>query len=369
MRKLLIAVALALASTPALAETQSSKQQRLARALSQFLPASQVQLLQPMIANALYYDTAAELLAVSPTEGVLGYAIDTDAGYLRTGSAWTPLPKAYTTHALLFAASPTEGTVAYAVDTNTSYLRSGSSWIPLDNQSIEWSMTFNEGASKGLTLQAITGATYSTTADAYNVVTYGAPPLKFHFVTNTTATGTITPAAEALGIDLNGGSPGDNDEWTATFGQLGSTGGPAIIGTSPAFKACAEISVHDVTGTDGLWVMVASAGTHVDLSSGDPNYASYCAIGLLTSGSVYVSDNTTGGTDTTDDVIDDGSPELCVLVSAAGVCTYTNEGVAPTVTDAHTLGDGVPHVMRIQGINTSDLMDDTHLKSASFLFQ
>jgi hypothetical protein len=87
------------------------------------------------------------------------------------------------------------------------------------------------------------------------------------------------------------------------------------------------------------------------------------------SGNIYVSDNTTGGTDTTQDWADDESHALCVLVSAAGACTYTIDGAAPTVTDAHTLGDGLNEVMRIQGINDSDIMDDTWLSAASFSLQ
>lgn len=92
MRKLLLVVVLALTGSHAHAESQSSKQQRLARALSQMLPASQVQLIQPMIANTLYYDTAAELLAATPPGGVWGYASDTHVMYYHTtGSTWVSL--------------------------------------------------------------------------------------------------------------------------------------------------------------------------------------------------------------------------------------------------------------------------------------
>lgn len=273
----------------------------------------------------------------------------------------------YKTEALRAADNQPEGVVGYTTSSNQFYGRQQDTWVPLGS-SLAWSMTFNEGASKGVSLIEQDGTAYSTTADATNVITYGYPPLKFAFATNTTATGTITPAAEALGLDLNGGSPGDNDEWTATFGNFLGTGGPAVIGTTPAFKFCATLSIHDVDGTDGLWVMLTSTGVHADLSSGDPNYTSYCGIGNV-SGSIYVSDNTTGGTDTTNTWADDASKELCVLASAAGACTYTIDSVAPTVTDAHTLGDGVPHVARIQGINATNLMDDTHVVAARWAFQ
>jgi hypothetical protein len=259
--------------------------------------------------------------STSYAEGTIAYALDTDTFYHYTEAVWVPLPKSFATNALLQASSEPEGVIAYAVDTNTSYLRSGSSWRPLDPRSIEWSMTFNEGASKGFVAAAeAAGAAYSTTPDALNYITYGYPPIRFTFVTNTTATGTVTPAAEALGIDLNAGSPGDNDEWTATFGTIDGTGGPAIIGTTPAFKFCATLSIHDVDGTDGLYVMVTSTGLHVDLSSADPNYTSYCAIGITGSSdpaTIFVSDNTTGGTDTTNTWANDASKEVCILVGGS----------------------------------------------------
>ena len=275
----------------------------------------------------------------------------------------------YATNAELQAATPAEGVIGYAQDTNTAYIRSASSWRPLDPYTIEWSMLFDEGASKGLVLAAeAAGAAYSTTADAMNYVRYGYPPIKFIFTTNTTAVGTITPAATAVGLDLNGGSPGDNDEWTATFGSVEGTGGPIIPGTTPAWKACATLKVADVSGTDGCYLEVTSAGLHVDLASGDPNYTSYAAIGLV-SGAIYVSDNTTGATDTTNTWADAASKALCILGSSAGVITYTINGVAPTATDAHTLGDGVPHVMRIQCINSTDIANTVEMTYAGITLQ
>lgn len=79
------------APTPA-ATTQATKQNQLAYVMtSQGFPASQVALFLGGTANVLYYDTAAELLAATPTEGKIGYAIDTNAFYLRAGAAWVGL--------------------------------------------------------------------------------------------------------------------------------------------------------------------------------------------------------------------------------------------------------------------------------------
>ena len=285
--------------------------------------------------------------------------------------------KRYVTKALMDAdTTRKEGVMAYCIDTNTTYVREGAlsgvpgagTWRPLDPRSIEWAMSFDEGASKGLALQALTQAAYSTTADAYNVITYGSPPVRFTFTTNTTATGTITPAATAVGIDLTGGSPGDNDEWTATWGQIVGTGGPLIPGTTPAWEACVTLKIEDVSGTDGCWLAVTSTGAHADLSSGDPNYTSYAAIGAV-SGAIYVSDHTTGGTDTTNTWADAAQKEICILGTAASVITYTIDGVAPSATDAHTLGDGVPHVMRVQCLNAGDIANKVELSAGHFALQ
>lgn len=276
--------------------------------------------------------------------------------------------KWYATNAELQAASPDEGNIGYAQDTNTTYVMVGTAWRPL-GATIEFNVDFDEGASKGLVLQALTGATYSTTADAYDMLGYaGTNRFTSLFTTNTTATGTITPAATAVGVDLNGGSPGDNDEWTWTMGSLNTTGGYIIPGTTPAWKACATIKIEDVSGSDGCYLEVTTAGTHVDLSSNDPNYGSYAAIGNV-SGTIYVSDNTTGPTSTTDTWADTATKTLCILGSAAGVITYTNGGAAPTATDPHTLGDGVPHVVRVQCINASDIANKVEVSNVKLVLQ
>lgn len=227
--------------------------------------------------------------------------------------------------------------------------------------------TFDEGASKGIALTSGAGAAYVTTADAGNLVHYGAS-FRGSFITNTTATGTITPAATATGVDLNAGSPGNSDEWTLTMGQGGAVGGMIIPGTTPAWKACATVNMTTVTEVAGLWLLVASAGTHVDLSSADPNYTSYVGIGVEQT-DIVVSDSTTGPTDTTDNAANGVSETWCILGSAAGVITYTRNGAAPTVTDAHTLADGVAHVVRIQGLNHTGTEAPMNLVSLSLLPQ
>ncbi len=87
-RKLLAALILFTASA-ASAETITSKQNRVKKIMQDAsIPSVAVPILHAAIVNVLYYDTAVELLAAEPTEGLIGYALDTNAFYLRVASAW-----------------------------------------------------------------------------------------------------------------------------------------------------------------------------------------------------------------------------------------------------------------------------------------
>lgn len=88
MKNFIIALALILCST-AHATTQAQKQANLLKNLERSGSSSaQATLFLAGVANVYYYDTYAELAAASPTEGVIGYAIDTNAFYLRSGASW-----------------------------------------------------------------------------------------------------------------------------------------------------------------------------------------------------------------------------------------------------------------------------------------
>jgi hypothetical protein len=77
------------------AETQTVKQSRLRYDLAMGgFQASRATRLITYFGNTLYYDTAVELLAATPTEGVFGWAIDTNAMYFYTGAAWVAIGSA-----------------------------------------------------------------------------------------------------------------------------------------------------------------------------------------------------------------------------------------------------------------------------------
>ena len=210
--------------------------------------------------------------------------------------------------------------------------------------------SFTEGAAKGVSLYTPLGAAYATTADAVNILAYGQEH-RFAFVTNTTATGTITPAGTALGLDLNAGAPGNSDEWTFTAGMApANVGGMIIPGTTPAWEACATLDATTVTEAAGLFLEVTTPSAHVDLSGADPNYTSYAAIGIEQT-DIVVSDNTDGAVDTTVDAVNATPVTLCIRGSSSSVITYYINGSNTAAAATHTLADGVPHVVRIQGLN------------------
>ena len=113
------------------------------------------------------------------------------------------------------------------------------------------------------------------------------------------------------------------------------------IGTSPAFFFELRFRINDMDGADpyifGFRKVQANNATW-------ENYTDYAAIGMNASTSatnIVIADELNGGgttlTSTTDAWGGDGTTNtLKVLVSAAGVVTYTINGIAPTATHAFT---------------------------------
>lgn len=128
------------------------------------------------------------------------------------------------------------------------------------------------------------------------------------------------------------------------FGVAANSRHAYTIGTSPAFFFQVRMNIADVSG--GLPYMIGfrkQEANNATLAS----YTDYAMIGM---NSVVSAANVTlltelnaGGqttTDTTDAWADGTALTLAVLVSAAGVVTYTIDGVAPSVTAAFTFDSG-----------------------------
>ncbi len=127
------------------------------------------------------------------------------------------------------------------------------------------------------------------------------------------------------------------------------------IGTSAAFAFEAVLNAADVSGCDPLLIgfrkVEANNATFAD-------YTDYASIGLSATDGANIwlkTELNAGGqtsTDTTNAWTDGQSKTLKVLVSAAGVVTYTIAGVAPVVTAAFTFDTGdvvIPFVRLTHG--------------------
>jgi hypothetical protein len=225
-----------------------------------------------------------------------------------------------------------------------------------------YTITFDEGASKGATLLQSDATAYDKTADVLNHLYYGSTGAILAVIHETTNTG-ATPTAEATGLDIGQGGA-DNDVIELLGGVFGASGRPFVVGTDAAFKFCADLTIADVSGTDLFFCGFRT----VEVVDAIAQYADFAAIGII-SGDIYVTDTTTGDTDTTDNWADTANKEICTLVSAAGVVTYTIAGAAPTSTDAHTIGDGLQVIPFCQKEEDSDLAEDTHLISWTVAYQ
>lgn len=144
------------------------------------------------------------------------------------------------------------------------------------------------------------------------------------------------------------------------------------IGTSPAFYIELAVTAADVGGLDpfvvGFRKSQANAATFTD-------YTDFATIGAraTTAADVVVlqTDLNNAGeviTNTTDAWTDGQTKTLKVLVSAAGVVTYTINGLAPTVTAAFTFDTGdvvVPFIRHTFGAATPAAIDWVTLKIGS----
>jgi hypothetical protein len=154
----------------------------------------------------------------------------------------------------------------------------------------------------------------------------------------------IAPRMTATGLLVSG-------DLTATEGYEINAGAARAnsplsftIGTSPAFFAELRFTVADVSGVEpayfGFRKTQANDATYT-------NYTDFVAFGLdnlvSTGKAIIQTQLNTGGivsTDTTDVWADTTAHTLKVLVSAAGVVTFTIDGVAPSVTQAYTFDNG-----------------------------
>lgn len=127
------------------------------------------------------------------------------------------------------------------------------------------------------------------------------------------------------------------------------------IGTSPAFYASLKLSIGTVAGTDDCVFGFRKDAAFQALAD---NYTDMAAINVI-AGTMWlntIDDNAaTTSTNTTDTVANATSVTLKILVSDAGVVTYTIDGAAPTTTAAFTIDDADDVVPFFYMINNATL--------------
>ena len=170
------------------------------------------------------------------------------------------------------------------------------------------------------------------------------------------------PDMDAASLDI--GCEQDDDDGFELIGGgfYGSSGKPMVVGQDPAFSFCATLAVEDVSGTD----LLLMGWREMELHDGTyTNYTDFAAIGPISGDIKTITDLANAGettTDTTDNYGNAGTAvKYCVLVSAAGVTTYTTNGNAPTTTVAFTFADGTALVPFIYMLQDADLTGEVDL--------
>ena len=147
----------------------------------------------------------------------------------------------------------------------------------------------------------------------------------------------------------------DNDGVEITHGITSRARPYFTVGTDSAFYFEVTFSIADVSGTDDCAVGFRKAEAY---QANIDDYDEMAALNVI-SGDIKIETILNAGatttTDTTDNWADAASKRLKVLVSDAGVVTYTIDGSAPTTTAAFTFDDGEKVVPFFYFLNASDL--------------
>ena len=150
----------------------------------------------------------------------------------------------------------------------------------------------------------------------------------------------IKPVMGANGL-LVSGDQTNTEGWEYNYGAARTNSRCAFtIGTSAAFFLECQMTVADVSGGEPYMIgFRKSEANNATLTS----YTDYAMIGIDAGANVGTiilkTELNTGGTtntNTTNAWADTASHTLKILVSAAGVVTYTLDGIAPAVTAAFT---------------------------------
>jgi len=165
----------------------------------------------------------------------------------------------------------------------------------------------------------------------------------------------------------------DNEGALYNFGPRNSAKHAYTVGTAAAFFMEATFTVADVSGCDPLYIGFRK----VEANQADFNsYTDRAFIGLdatVSPGNVVLNTELNSGgsttTNTTDAWADAASHTIKVLVSAAGVVTYTIDGSAPSATAAFTFDNGDIIMPEIFFLNGADVAGDVEIETLKIGFQ
>lgn len=226
---------------------------------------------------------------------------------------------------------------------------------------------FGEGANKGFMTLQQDGTAEDGTAAVHNII-YLDDGHKINYVPIVGQSGVIAMTANGLNIGLDQNA---NDGAEFYLGVTGASSIGSIIGTTNAFQTCITFQIADVSGTDEMHIGFRRAET---VNATFDNYLDVASIGFVATDTSFnletiLNNGGTTTTDTTDTLANATSVKVCVLVSSAGVVTYTIDGSAPTTTAAFTFDDGdfvIPFLHYLQSV---DLTGDFDIEEWEYSLQ
>ena len=265
-------------------------------------------------------------------------------------------------------ASPVAGSIQLVGGTNMTSVASGAIVTYNLNQTIvmeEIDANFISASGTDLIItqspvmqaNANTGAAPTGVAASINLMCLQTGEIMEQFIIGTQTI--IAPRMTVNGVDIAlDNTTLEGAEYN--YGARANAKNAFIIGTDAAFFAEATLFVEDISGCLPLMVGFRRVEANNAVIA---TYTDFALIGLqdtTSSTNVVIMDELNAGgtnlTDTTDAWGGDSSARtLRILVSATGVTTYTIDGVAPTVTNAHTFDTGDVVMPVIHFLNGPDV--------------
>ena len=203
------------------------------------------------------------------------------------------------------------------------------------------------------------GAATGATGDE-NVLMFNNGDALYHHVLGTQTL--VTPHVVAAGLDIAQDLV-NNDGMELCGAPSTGAGIEFTVGTDAAFYFTCVIKITDVSGTDDFGIGFRKKEP---FQANIDDYDEMAAFNII-SGDIKLETIINGAgtvtTDTTGNWADVATKTLKVLVSAAGVVTYTVDGAAPATTAAFTFDDAEVVTPFVHLLHASDVAEATIITS------